>query len=94
MTTISKVLDNIVVLRPLSTYDKIEIIDLAKKINTYNISILPYPDACSMFVPANPTTKPKIETAVELEKEMMLVDTIYKQTLDKHIKKERLYDRH
>ena len=94
MTTISQVLDNIVVLRPLSTYDKIEIIDLAKKINTYNISILPYPDACSMFVPANPTTKPKIETAVALEKEMMLVDTIYKQTLDKHIKKERLYDRH
>lgn len=88
MTTISQVLDNIVVLRPLLTYDKIEIIDLAQKINTYNISILPYPDACSMFVPANPTTKPSLEKAIQLEKELMLIDTIYNRVLEKHIKRE------
>ncbi len=90
MRTICQVLDNVVVLRPLATYDKAEIIELAKKINTYNISILPYPDACSMFVPTNPTTKPKIETAIELEKELLLIDTIYKQTIKKHITKERI----
>ncbi|MCQ3915073.1 MAG: tRNA 4-thiouridine(8) synthase ThiI [Mycoplasmoidaceae bacterium] len=88
MTTISQVLDNVVVLRPLLTYDKIEIIALAEKINTYNISILPYPDACSMFVPANPTTKPNITKAQELEKELLLIDTIYKRVIGKHIKKE------
>lgn len=88
MTTISQVLDNVVVLRPLLTYDKIEIIALAEKINTYNISILPYPDACSMFVPANPTTKPNITKAQALEKELLLIDTIYKRVIGKHIKKE------
>lgn len=88
MTTISSVLDNVVVLRPLLTYDKIEIIQLAEKINTYNISILPYPDACSMFVPANPTTKPNLAKAEALEKELMLIDTIYNRVIGKHIKKE------
>ncbi|MCQ2957254.1 MAG: tRNA 4-thiouridine(8) synthase ThiI [Mycoplasmoidaceae bacterium] len=88
MTTISQVLDNVVVLRPLITYDKLEIIQLAEKNNTYNISILPYPDACSMFVPANPTTKPSVEKAQALEKELMLIDTIYKRVIGKHIKKE------
>lgn len=88
MSTISAVLDNTIVLRPLLTYDKIEIINLAEKINTYNISILPYPDACSMFVPANPTTKPNLEKAQALEKELMLIDTIYQRVITKHIKKE------
>lgn len=90
MTTISNVLDNLVVLRPLSTFDKSEIIEMAKRINTYNISILPYPDACSMFVPTNPTTKPKLNAAIALEEELLLIDTIYKQTLKKHITKERI----
>ena len=88
MTTISQVLDNVVVLRPLLTYDKLEIITLAEKLNTYNISILPYPDACSMFVPANPTTKPSVAKAQALEKELLLIDTIYKRVIGKHIKKE------
>jgi len=92
MTTISNVLKDVVVLRPLLTYDKIEIIQLAEKFNTYNISILPYPDACSMFVPANPITTPKIEVAQELEKELMLIDTIYERTLVNGIKKEYLDD--
>ncbi|MCQ2748264.1 MAG: tRNA 4-thiouridine(8) synthase ThiI [Mycoplasmoidaceae bacterium] len=88
MTTISQVLDNVVVLRPLLTYDKIEIIDLANQLGTYSISILPYPDACSMFVPANPTTKPDIDKALKLEKELLLIDTIYKRVINKHIKRE------
>lgn len=49
------------VIRPLVTYDKLEIIDLAKKINTYETSILPYEDCCTIFDPKDPTTRPKKE---------------------------------
>ncbi len=46
------------ILRPLLTYDKIEIIDLARKIDTYETSILPFEDCCTIFTPQKPTTKP------------------------------------
>ncbi len=49
------------VIRPLVTYDKLEIIDVARKINTYETSILPYEDCCTIFDPKNPTTNPKIK---------------------------------
>lgn len=49
------------VLRPLLTFDKLEIIDVAKHIDTYEISILPYEDCCTIFTPASPKTKPKLE---------------------------------
>ena len=55
------------ILRPVVTYDKIEIIELAKKIGTYETSILPFEDCCTIFDPKNPVTKPKIERAVKLE---------------------------
>ena len=56
------------VIRPVATYDKLEIIDLAKKINTYEISILPYEDCCTIFVPNHPVIKPEIDKAREYEK--------------------------
>lgn len=49
------------VLRPLLTFDKLEIIDVARHIDTYDISILPYEDCCTIFTPASPKTKPKLE---------------------------------
>lgn len=49
------------VLRPLLSYDKLEIIDIAEKIGTYETSILPYEDCCTIFTPSNPKTKPKLE---------------------------------
>ncbi|HHW06251.1 MAG TPA: tRNA 4-thiouridine(8) synthase ThiI [Clostridia bacterium] len=49
------------VLRPLITMDKAEIIALAEKIGTYEISILPYEDCCTLFLPKHPATKPKLE---------------------------------
>ncbi|MHA6260679.1 tRNA uracil 4-sulfurtransferase ThiI [Sporosarcina sp. CAU 1771] len=52
---------NTPILRPLITSDKLEIIELAKKIGTYDISIRPYEDCCTIFSPANPKTKPKLE---------------------------------
>lgn len=52
---------NIPVIRPLVCYDKVEIIDLARKIGTYETSILPFEDCCTIFDPKNPVTKPSIE---------------------------------
>lgn len=49
------------VLRPLISMDKLEIIDIAQKIGTHDISILPYEDCCTIFTPPAPKTKPKKE---------------------------------
>ena len=55
-------------MRPLCTYDKTEIIDLAKKIRTYDISIRPYEDCCTIFTLKDPVTHPKMEKVEEIEK--------------------------
>jgi thiamine biosynthesis protein ThiI len=60
MAVINKVVD-IPVLRPLVCYDKVEIIDLARKIGTYETSILPFEDCCTIFDPKNPVTKPTLK---------------------------------
>ena len=59
---------NMPVIRPVATYDKLEIIDIAKKINTYETSILPYEDCCTIFVPKHPVIKPELEKVKEYEK--------------------------
>ncbi len=55
------------VLRPLVCFDKVEIIDLARKIGTYETSILPFEDCCTIFDPKNPVTKPSAEKCEEFE---------------------------
>ncbi|MCA0151011.1 tRNA 4-thiouridine(8) synthase ThiI [Rossellomorea vietnamensis] len=52
---------NTPVLRPLIAMDKLEIIDIAQKIDTHDISILPYEDCCTIFTPPAPKTRPKKE---------------------------------
>lgn len=49
------------VFRPLIGFDKDEIMDIARRIGTYETSILPYEDCCTVFVPKHPVTKPKLE---------------------------------
>lgn len=49
------------VFRPLIGFDKEEIVDRAKAIGTFDTSILPYEDCCTVFVPQHPVTKPKVE---------------------------------
>lgn len=49
------------VIRPLATFDKLDIIDIAKKIGTYDISIRPYEDCCTIFAPKKPKTKPSLK---------------------------------
>ena len=71
------------VLRPLVCFDKVEIIDLARKIGTYETSILPFEDCCTIFDPKNPVTKPSIEKAEGFEKqwdyEAMIKDCLEKE---------------
>lgn len=52
---------NMPVLRPLISMDKNEIIDIAKDINTFDISIKPFEDCCTVYVPQRPVTKPRVE---------------------------------
>lgn len=64
------VIENVVdrpVLRPLITMDKREIIAMAQRIGTYDISVRPYEDCCTIFVPKNPATKPKLKDAERAE---------------------------
>ena len=67
MSVINQV-TNIPVIRPVACLDKLEIIDLARKIDTFNISILPYEDCCTVFVPKHPVINPKLDTCLEEEK--------------------------
>ncbi|WP_062047742.1 tRNA uracil 4-sulfurtransferase ThiI [Bacillus sp. JCM 19034] len=58
---------NLPVLRPLITMDKLEVMDIAKEIGSYEISILPYEDCCTIFLPADPKTKPRRDQAHKFE---------------------------
>lgn len=55
------------IIRPVACMDKLEIIDVAKKIGTYETSILPFEDCCTIFTPKNPVTKPTIHKAERME---------------------------
>lgn len=52
---------NIPVIRPVCTYDKLDIITISKKIDTYDISIKPFQDCCTVYVPKNPATAPRLD---------------------------------
>lgn len=58
---------NMPVIRPVACLDKLEIIELAKKINTYETSILPYEDCCTVFVPKHPVIHPSLEECIRNE---------------------------
>ncbi|MGT2924013.1 tRNA uracil 4-sulfurtransferase ThiI [Streptococcus caviae] len=55
------------VIRPVVTMDKLEIIDIAEKIDTFNISIQPFEDCCTIFAPDRPKTNPKIKNVEQYE---------------------------
>ncbi|MFS0822395.1 tRNA uracil 4-sulfurtransferase ThiI [Bacillus sp. 1P02SD] len=58
---------NTPIIRPLVTVDKFHIIDMAKKINTHDISIRPFEDCCTIFTPAAPKTRPRLEKVTHYE---------------------------
>lgn len=62
--------------RPLLTYDKLEIVNLAKQINTYETSILPFEDCCSLFAVSNPKTKPRLDFTLVEENKCLGLDEL------------------
>lgn len=68
MNTINQVITTPVI-RPVACMDKLETIKIAEKIGTYDISIRPYEDCCTIFTPHNPATKPKAYKAKGFEDE-------------------------
>lgn len=58
---------NMPIIRPLATYDKIDIIKISKEIGCYDISIRPYEDCCTIFTNKNPKTKPKLKECEIIE---------------------------
>ncbi|MCA0969805.1 tRNA 4-thiouridine(8) synthase ThiI [Halobacillus litoralis] len=84
MNTINEV-TNYPIIRPLATMDKLEIIDLSRKINTYDISIRPYEDCCTVFVPKAPKTKPNREKANYYESNSDFTEDIEKALEDSYV---------
>ena len=71
------------VYRPLIAMDKVEIIDIAEKIGTYETSILPFEDCCTIFVAKHPVTKPKVSVIAHHEERLGAeIDDMVKKALD------------
>lgn len=82
------------VIRPVACLDKLEIIDIAKKIDTYEISILPFEDCCTIFVPKHPVINPELEQAINMEKNIdyqkmikEIIESIYTIKIDENYEK-------
>ena len=71
MTVVSEVVKNTPIIRPLVAFDKYETIDIAKKIGTYETSIRPFEDCCTVFLPDNPVIKPEL---YKVKKEQSKID--------------------
>jgi thiamine biosynthesis protein ThiI len=69
MNTINSVV-SIPILRPLIGMDKTEITEISRRIDTYELSILPYEDCCTIFTPKNPVTRPKPHIAARFEENL------------------------
>lgn len=70
------------VFRPLIGFDKDEIMDIARRIGTYETSILPYEDCCTVFVPKHPVTKPRLEDLRASEAAVDFTEMIEKALAD------------
>ena len=78
---------NIPIIRPVACLDKLEIIEIAKKIGTYETSILPYEDCCTIFLPKHPVINPKLEKCIEFEKTFN-----YEAFIEEALKHEQITD--
>lgn len=75
------------ILRPLIAMDKTEIIDIARTIDTYETSILPFEDCCTVFLPKHPVTKPKIE---DINNSLALLDV--DRLIDEALANKKVYE--
>ena len=71
------------VFRPVIGFDKQEIIDLSEKIGTYETSIQPFEDCCTIFVAKHPVTKPNLNVIKKDEKQLDdCIEELYKKAID------------
>ena len=80
---------NMPVIRPLAVFDKDDIIKIAKDINTYEISIRPYEDCCTIFAPVRPKTQPHLDVCKEIEAKVdfdSMIDEAIQNVEDKIIR--------
>ena len=70
------------VLRPVIAFDKLDIIEIANKIDTYETSILPYEDCCTVFLPKFPLIKPNLEKVIKNE-QLLDVDALIDRAISK-----------
>lgn len=70
------------VIRPLATFDKQDIVDVSRKIGTYDISIRPYEDCCTVFVPKHPQIKPSLKQ-VEIEENKIAFNEMINTAVEK-----------
>ena len=71
------------ILRPLISFDKLDIMAIAQKIDTYDISILPYEDCCTVFVPKEPKTKPRVDECQYNESKIPDLDALISNAIEK-----------
>ncbi len=79
--TATNAVANVPVLRPLISFNKDEIIAIAKDIDTYETSILPYEDCCTVFLPRNPIIKPKVKNA-EIEENKINLEELLNSVIE------------
>lgn len=80
ITVTNDVVKSIPVMRPLIAMDKDDIIEIAQKIKTFNTSILPYEDCCTVFLPDHPVIKPRVEQA-EAEEAKLDIEKLIEEAI-------------
>ncbi|MBQ6135368.1 MAG: tRNA 4-thiouridine(8) synthase ThiI [Bacilli bacterium] len=75
------------IIRPVACFDKLEIMSIARKIDTYDISIIPYEDCCTVFVPKHPVIRPNLKTAMEEEEKFSYLPMIEEAVENVYTKK-------
>lgn len=78
------------VIRPLIAMDKVDIMEMARKIGTFETSILPFEDCCTVFLPKRPLTKPRIDRILESEENIDVDGLIDQAMKDKTVREIRI----
>lgn len=73
---------NMPVFRPLIGFDKQEIVEISEKIDTYETSILPYEDCCTIFVAKHPVTKPSLKSIIRSERRLEKIDEMIEEAIN------------
>lgn len=81
ITCSNSVLTELPTFRPLISFDKVETIEIARQIGTYDISNLPYQDCCTVFVPKKPIIKPRVEKCLKEEAKIINLDLLIDEAI-------------